>query len=434
MKSKFVKKSSLNIDSDSAKKLDDLVTHFIEDVGIKDLTQLNELSVAIKKRAVEAMLKGEMSAHLKQEKEQGDIESLEAAVSYSKNKRNGSSSKKVITANDETIELNIPRDRNGTYEPIIVPRHSRRLEGFDEKIIQLYARGLSTRDISDFIEEQYGFPVSASTISEITDAVLQDIREWQDRPLDCGYPVIFFDAIRTKIRNGGKIIPKAVYIAFAITAEGKRDVLGLWIEENESASFWRSVLTNLQNRGVKDIILAVSDGLKGMTQAIEATFPQALHQTCIVHLIRSSTKMVAYKDRQLVCDALKAIYQATDAESAEMALEEFEENPIAQRYPAIANAWRSAWPQVIPFFSYSPQLRKLVYTTNCIEGLNRCIRKVTKTRASFPTDDAAKKLIWLAMKSATKDWSRNVREWSKVKQELLCLYGDRMLVMLKEYE
>lgn len=403
----------------------DLIKQIVDtamaDKSLKTAFDITRLSRELTRRCLEAMLNGEMNHHLAEE----------AQAQAPANKRNGKHSKRLVSDDGKSLEIDVPRDRNGTFVPQIVPPYSRRLPGFDEKVIALYARGMTTREITAFIRDEYGVELSAAAISEITDSVLKDIEEWRSRPLKQGYPVVFFDAIRIKIRQGATIASKAVHIAFGITATGHRDVLGLWIMETESATTWRSVFTNLQTRGVKDIILVVTDGLKGMTEAIGSAFPEAAHQTCIVHLLRTSAGLVGYKDRKAVCDALKPVYQAPDVVAAEEALEAFGESDLGQKHPYIVDAWRRQWAQVVPFFQYSPELRRLVYTTNAIEGLNRSIRKIIKTRAVFPTDDAAMKLVWLAMKNATNDWSRRVHCWSQVQRELVVLYGERFTRMLE---
>lgn len=394
--------------------------------GAKSLTQM------VMKRFIEAALQGEMQAHLdgvpsSTEDTLDSNESEPSELSGTRklgNKRNGIA-RKTVRTDSGNIEVSVPRDRQSTFEPVLLPKHARQFHGFDDRIIAMYARGMSTRDIAAFLQEQYGVEVSPEYVSTVTDRVLVDIEAWQSRPLESMYPVVFFDAMRVKIRTGMVVKPMAVHIALGIAADGTRDVLGMWIDENEGASFWASVFNSLKSRGVEDILIAVTDGLKGMTKALETVFPKTEHQTCIVHLIRASTAFISHADRKAVCDALKTIYQAVDAVEAERALEAFEASSMGKRYPAIAQTWRRAWAQVIPFFRFPPEVRKLIYTTNSIEGLNRAIRKVIKTRTLFPTEDAAKKLIFLAIRNYTASWQRPTIRWSAAMPQFAMMYGER---------
>ncbi len=391
--------------------------------GALNADDLRTFIHACTKRFLESALDGEMEFHLKN----GKIEMAdEGQEEVQKNKRNGYGKKTVLTDTDQ-VEIDVPRDRNATFEPMAVPKRQRRIPGIDEKIISMYARGMSTREISAHIQEIYGVEVSADFISTVTDSVLEDIKEWQNRPLEECYPVVFFDAIRVKVRSGAGIKAMAAHLALGIRNDGSRDVLGIWIAENEGAAFWGSVFSELKTRGVDDILIAVTDGLKGMTEAIEAVYPQTMHQTCIVHLIRNSTAFVSYKDLKAVTTALKSIYQAVNADSAYEALEVFEASELGVRYPMIAKAWKRAWSQVIPFFNFSPEIRRLIYTTNSIESLNRSIRKVIKTRSLFPTVDAAMKLLWLAIKNATSEWNHPVMRWSQAMGQFAILFGDRFI-------
>lgn len=351
----------------------------------------------VTKSFLQAALQGELTAHLNDEREVA-VADAEAEPEQAAGMR---ANKRVKTDIGE-VEIDVPRDRNGTFEPILVPKHARTFGGLDSQLIAMYARGMSTRDISAFVKQQYGINASPEYISTVTDSVLADIESWQSRPLDEVYPVVFFDALRVNIRDGVTVKKMAVHIAIGINARGMRDVLGMWIAENEGASFWASVFSSLKSRGVQDILIAVTDGLTGMTKAIETVFPQTEHQTCIVHLIRASTAFISHKDRKAVCALLKPIYGATDAVEAEHALEALEQSELGRRYPAVAQAWRRAWEQVIPFFNFPPEVRRLIYTTNSIEGLNRAIRKVIKTRTLFPNEKAAKKLIFLAIQGFTE--------------------------------
>jgi putative transposase len=372
----------------------------------------------LKKALMERALGAELTHHLGYEK--GDL-----AGRGSGNSRNGHSSKTVLTEDGE-IGLAIPRDRAGTFEPRLVPKGERRLDGFDSKIISLYARGLTVREIQGHLQELYGVEVSPDLISRVTDAVLEEVREWQNRPLDPVYPVVFFDALRVKIRDEGLVKNKAVYVALALDAEGHKHVLGLWIEQSEGAKFWLKVMNDLRTRGVQDILIAVVDGLKGFPEAIGAAFPETIVQTCIVHLIRSSLAFVSWKDRKVIMPDLKAIYRAETAEAALDRLGSFE-GKWGGRYPAIGQAWRRAWEHVIPLFAFPPAIRKMIYTTNAVESLHRSLRKIIKTRGSFPTDEAATKLLYLAIQNAGVHWRRPV-EWTSAMSQFAILFGDRFAV------
>ena len=375
-------------------------------------------------RFVEAMLQGEMDAHLTgcqpTETPPEEVDEL----SLVPNKRNGFSHKTLKTEFGP-LPLSVPRDRRNTFDPIIVPKHSRSFGKMDEQIIAMYARGMSTRDIQAFIDNLYGVDISPDYVSKVTDRVLEDVQEWQNRPLESVYPVAFFDAIRVKIRSGAAVKNMAVHLGIGVRTDGTREVLGMWIAENEGASFWATVFNGLKARGVEDILIAVTDGLKGMTEALETVYPQTLHQTCIVHLIRASTSFVSHKDRAAVCKELKPIYQAVDADAAERALERFGSTAMGKKYPAIIQIWERAWAQVIPFFQFPPEIRTLIYTTNAIEGLNRAIRKVIKTRTLFPNEDAAKKLIYLAIMNFTASWKRATPKWAAAMPQFALLFGER---------
>lgn len=381
---------------------------------------------AFSKRFIEAMLQGEMDAHLSGTRPTETPPDVEDAIPSvpAPNKRNGFS-QKTLKTEFGPLRLDIPRDRQNTFDPIVVPKHNRSFGKIDEQIIAMYARGMSTRDIEAFVQNLYGVNISPDYVSAVTDRVLEDVKEWQSRPLDSVYPVTFFDALRVKIRSGASVKNMAVHLGIGVRTDGTREVLGMWIAENEGASFWASVFNGLKTRGVEDILIAVTDGLKGMTEAIETVYPQTLHQTCIVHLIRASTAFVSHKDRPAVCKELKPIYQAVDAEAAESALDRFESSEMGKRYPAIGQSWRRAWAQVIPFFQFPPEIRTLIYTTNSIEGLNRAIRKVIKTRTLFPSEDAARKLIYLAIRNYTETWRRASSKWSSAMPQFALLFGER---------
>lgn len=372
----------------------------------------------LKKALMERALGAELTHHLGYEK--GD-----SGGRGSGNSRNGHSAKTVLTEDGE-VGLAIPRDRAGTFEPQLVPKGVTRLDGFDGKIISLYARGLTVREIQGHLKELYGTEVSPDLISRVTDAVLEEVKEWQARPLDPCYPVAFFDALRVKIRDEGLIKNKAVYVALALDTDGHKHVLGLWIEQSEGAKFWLKVMNDLKARGVEDILIAVVDGLKGFPEAIGAVFERTIVQTCIVHLIRSSLKFVTWKDRKQIMPDLKAIYRAENAEAASERLTEFEARWGA-RYPAIGEAWRRAWEHVIPLFAFPPDIRKMIYTTNAVESLHRSLRKIIKTRGSFPNDEAAMKLLYLAIRNAGVHWRRPV-EWTAAMSQFAILFGDRFAV------
>jgi putative transposase len=372
----------------------------------------------LKKALMERALGGELTHHLGYEK--GD-----PAGRGSGNSRNGHSSKTVLTEEGE-VDLSIPRDRAGTFEPQLIPKGVTRLDGFDDKIISLYARGLTVREIQGHLKELYGTEVSPDLISRVTDAVLEEVKEWQARPLDTCYPIVFFDALRVKIRDEGLVRNKAVYIALALDAEGHKHVLGLWIEQTEGAKFWLKVMNDLKTRGLGDILIAVVDGLKGFPEAIGAVFPETLVQTCIVHLIRNSMAFVSWKDRKVIMPDLKAIYRAESAEAALDRLAEFEAKWDA-RYPAVGQSWRRAWEHVIPLFAFPPDIRKMIYTTNAVESLNRSLRKIIKTRGSFPNDEAAMKLLYLAIQNAGVHWRRPI-EWTAAMGQFAVLFGDRFAI------
>ena len=374
---------------------------------------LKELKVCL----MERMLGAELTDHL-------GYELGDDPASAQGNRRNGTS-RKTVKGNDGALPIDVPRDRDGSFEPELIKKGQTRIDGMDDKIIGLYAAGLSTRDIRTHLEEIYGLKVSADLVSRVTDAVMEEVSGWQNRALEPMYPIVFLDALRVKIRDAEsrQVKNKAVYVALGVTPEGEREVLGLWIAANEGAKFWLSVMNNLRNRGVEDILIAVVDGLKGFPDAINAAFPDTTVQTCIVHLVRHSLNFCGWKDRKAVAKDLKRIYQATDDKEAEKALVEFEAE-WGQKYPSIAPSWRRAWQEVIPFFAFPPAVRKIIYTTNAIESLNRVIRKTTKTRGSFPTDDAATKLIYLAIRNFEKNGNA-VREWVAARNQFAILYPER---------
>jgi putative transposase len=339
------------------------------------------------------------------------------------NQRNGTTPKTLITEHGK-VPLDAPRDRDGSFRPKIVKKRQRRFVGFDEKILALYSRGLSMRDIEAHLQEIYGVKVGRELISKVTDAVMDDVREWGKRPLEDIYPIVFLDCMVLKIREGGTVQRRALYLALGVTLEGDRDVLGMWFQETEGAKFWMQVLTDLKTRGVRDILIACVDGLKGFPEAIEAVFPRTTVQTCIVHLIRSSLRYVPRREREQVARDLKPIYTAKDADTAQAELEAFDEK-WGQRFPVITKAWLDAWEHVIPFLAFPEEVRRVIYTTNAIEALNRQLRKAIKTKGSFPNEDAARKLVYLALQNAVPQWTR-CRDWTKALLAFKIHFGDRV--------
>ena len=367
----------------------------------------------LKKALAERALNAEMDYHLGDNEQAG-------------NSRNGYGRKTVITDTGK-IDIAVPRDRSGSFDPQLIAKYQRRFPGFDDKIISMYARGMSTREIVGHLRDLYGIDVSPDLISTVTDAVLDEVAAWQQRPLDPAYPLVFFDAIRVKIRDEGLVRNKAIHIALGARADGKKEVLGLWIEQNEGAQFWLRVMNELKNRGVDDIMLAVVDGLKGFPDAITAVFPDTVVQTCIVHLLRNSMSFVSWKDRKPLAMALKSVYRAVDATSAEEALTAFEASEWGQRYPAICQSWRRAWEEVIPFFAFPEEVRRIIYTTNAIEALNSKLRRAVRARGHFPSDEAATKLLYLILNRSEKEWKMPPREWTMAKAQFAVIFGERFI-------
>jgi len=378
---------------------------------------INAAGIAFKQALIEASLNAELSHHLGY---QPGAEKPEA----SSNHRNGSTAKMVLTG-DGKLRIETPRDRDGSFEPLLLPKHARRFTAFDDSIVSLYARGLTVREIQGYLSEAYGTEVSCGLISTVTDGVLAEVTAWQSRPLEPVYPVVFFDALRVKIREDNVVRNKAVYLALGVRRDGSREILGLWIETTEGAKFWMKVFNDLKTRGVNDILIAVTDGLTGMPAALEVVFPRTTLQTCIVHLIRNSLDYASWKDRKPLAAALRPIYAAASAEAAEAALDAFEAGEWGQKFPTVAAAWRRAWVQVIPFFTFPPEIRRVIYTTNAIESVNARVRKIIKTRGHFPTDDAASKLIWLALRNITADWSKAAHHWKEAMNQFAILYDGR---------
>jgi putative transposase len=367
-------------------------------------------------RLVEKVLQAEMTEHL-------GFESGERPAGAA-NGRNGYSSKTLVTDHGEVV-VDVPRDREGTFEPKLVRKRERRLAGFDERIIALYARGMTVRDIQGHLKDLYGVDVSPDLVSRVTDAVAEDVGNWQSRPLDAVYPIVYLDALVVKVRDQGVVRNKAVYLALGVTMHGGKEVLGMWIEQNEGAKFWLKVINELKTRGVRDILIACCDGLKGFPEAIEAVFPQAVVQTCIVHMIRNSVRFVSYKDRKEVVRDLKPVYAASNREEAEAALTRFEEK-WTRRYPMIGTSWRAAWERVVPFLDFPPEIRRIIYTTNAIESINSTLRKLVYYRGHFPSDEAVFKLLYLALRNLEKRWNRAAREWTKALGQFSIFFQGRI--------
>ena len=404
---------------------DELIDELLEKYGTSPEAVLGEkgLFMDLKKRIVERALAGELTHHLGYPAGEKPLEGG--------NHRNGYSGKKLL-GEDGPMEIEVPRDRAGSFEPVLVPKGKRRFEGFDERIIAMYARGMSVREIQGFLLDQYRVEVSADFISTVTDSVIEEVVEWQNRPLEGMYPVVFFDALRVKIRDEGTVKNKAVYLALGMGPDGRRDVLGLWIEQNEGAKFWLKVMNELRNRGVEDILIAVVDGLKGFPEAITTVFPLTSVQTCIVHLTRFSLSFCGWKERKQVAEALRSIYRAETAQAAEARLAEFEAGIWGKKYPMIAQSWRRNWEQVIPFFAYPSEIRKMIYTTNAIESLHMQLRKVLKNRGHFPSDEAATKLIYLALRNITKKWKNPPVTWRSAANQFAIQFGRRFMPQLAE--
>lgn len=385
----------------------------------EDLLGADGIIQQLKKALVEKALSAELTNHLGYDK--GDT-----AGRGTGNSRNGHS-RKTVKTDTSAMELNIPRDRNSTFEPLLIKKGQTRFDGFDDKIISMYARGMTVRNIQAHLKELYAVDVSPDLISQVTDAVVQEVREWQNRPIDPVYPIIIFDALRVKIRDEGVVKTKSIYLALAFTMEGQKDVLGLWIEQTEGAKFWLKIMNELKNRGVQDVLIAVVDGLKGFPDAINTVFPKTQVQTCIVHLVRYSLNFVCWRDRKDVAKDLKLIYRAETEEMAEANLSEFEAK-WDSKYPTISQSWRRNWERVIPFFIYPHEIRKIIYTTNAIESLNMTLRKIIKNRGHFPSDESATKLIYLALRNATTKWTMPLKDWKKALTQFAIIYKDRVPV------
>jgi putative transposase len=370
----------------------------------------------LKKALAERALNAELDHHLDRDAEQA-----------AGNHRNGTSPKTVLTDTGK-LTLAIPRDRQGSFEPQLIAKYQRRFPGFDQKIVALYARGMSTRDIQAHLRDIYGTEISPELVSAVTDAVLDEVAQWQNRPLESVYAIVFFDCLRVKIRDEGSVKNKAVYLAIGVRCSGYREVLGIWIEQTEGAKFWLRVMTEIRNRGTQDVLIAVVDGLKGFPEAISTVFPAAQVQTCIVHLIRYSMQFASWKERKPVAAALKPIYRAESALAARERLEEFDAGPWGRKYPAIAQSWRRNWEQVTPFFAFAPEVRRIIYTTNAIESLHSQVRKSVRSRGHFPSDEAATKLIWLVLRNITAGWTRPPAAWHAAKAQFALQFEDRFVI------
>jgi putative transposase len=370
----------------------------------------------LKKALAERALNAELDHHLEGGEPDGRA-----------NGRNGYGGKTVLTGTGK-LELQVPRDRLATFDPQLIAKYQRRFPGFDDKVVSMYARGMSTREIQGHLRELYGIEVSPDLVSAVTDAVLDEVAEWQNRPLEALYPLVFLDALRVKVRDEGTVRNKAIHVALGVRADGAKEVLGLWIEQTEGAKFWLRVMNELKDRGVEDILIAVVDGLKGFPEAIAAVFPKTQVQACIVHLIRSSLAFVSYKDRKAVAAALKEVYRARTAEAGQAALDAFDEGPWGRKYPVIAQSWRRHWAEVVPFYALPADVRRIIYTTNAIEALNAKLRRAIRARGHFPTDDAVLKLLFLVLNLAAKEWRMPAREWTAAKAQFAILFEDRFAI------
>ena len=407
-------------------RVDDLLDELLGETDGSPEAILGEsgLLKQLSKRLVERALAGELTHHLNQEAEDGNEPESDAAATH-RNSRNGYS-KKTVQSEQGEMDLSIPRDRAGSFEPVLVPKGQRRIAGLDEKIIALYARGMTTRDIRAQLFELYGAEVSPSMISEVTDSVIEEVKAWRSRPLDEVYPIVYLDALYVNIKVSGQVSKRAVYVALGVAADGNKELLGLWIgpAEREGAKFWLSVLTDLKNRGVQDILIACCDGLKGFPQAIETVYPQTQVQVCIVHLIRNSLRHVPWKESRKVTADLKPIYQAATLEEAEAALDAFAQK-WDRHYPGISQIWIRHWENIAPLFNYPMAIRKVIYTTNAIESLNRSLRKVIKTKSVFPDEQSVYKLMYLAMRNIAKRWTRPIKDWKAALSHFAILFPER---------
>ena len=383
-----------------------------------ELAGENGLLRQITRRFYERALEAEMDTHL------GYVKNDNAGDNTG-NSRNGHTGKSVIMDDNSTVEIEVPRDRNSTFEPVIIPKHERRAPLFNDQIISMYSFGMSCRDIQRHLRNVYGAEVSPELISNVTESVAADVREWQSRPLEKSYPILFLDALRINSRQDGKNINKALYVALAINWEGRKEVLGLWLADTEGAKFWMGVLTDIKNRGTEDILIACMDGLTGFPEAVKAVFPDTHIQHCIVHMVRNSTKFVSYKDLKAVCKDLREVYSAINAESGHEALERFGEKWNG-KYPVIQASWERNWNDLIEFFNYPNDIRRAIYTTNAIESLNFSLRKVTRNKSSFPDDDSIYKVMYLAIKNASSRWTMPIKDWGLAVNQFAILFDGRV--------
>ena len=405
------------------KKEKDVIDRMLDQIDFhgmtaEELAGENGLLKQLTRRFYSRALDAEMDEHLGYKKNDN-------AGDNSGNSRNGYTTKTVITEDNDTIEIQVPRDRNSTFDPVIIPKHEKRTPLFNDQIISMYSFGMSTRDIQRHLQQVYGVEVSPETISNITESVMSDVREWQNRPLEKSYPILFLDALRVNSRQDGKNINKALYVALAINWEGRKEVLGLWLADTEGAKFWMSVLTDIKNRGVEDILIACMDGLTGFPDAVKAVFPNTHIQHCIVHMIRNSTKFVSYKDLKAVCRDLKEVYSAVNAGSGHEALEEFGKK-WNDKYPMIQASWERNWNNLTEFFNYPKDIRRAIYTTNAIESLNFSLRKVTRNKSSFPDDDSIYKVMYLAIKNASARWTMPIKDWGLAVNQFAILFDGRV--------
>lgn len=400
-------------------KQDAIIEQIISQLDLSGMTQeklfgQDGIIRNLTSRLLNRILEAEMDVHLGYKKHSNDGDN-------SGNSRNGYSKKKILT-HDQNVELNIPRDRNSEFEPEIVPKYAKRLPLFNEQIISLYSRGMTTRDIQAHLNEIYGVDVSPELISRVTDAVHDDVRAWRTRPLERTYPIVYLDALRVNSRQNGKNENKALYLALGINMDGKKEVLGFYLNETEGAKFWMSVLTDLKNRGIEDIFIACMDGLTGFPDAVRAVYPKTKVQLCIVHMVRNSTKYVSYKDLKEVCRDLRSIYSAVNEEEALEALDDFGKK-WNSKYPMIQRSWEAHWNDLSEFFKYPEEIRRVIYTTNAIESLNASLRKVTKNRAAFPDDEAIIKIMYLAISKAAKKWTMPIKNWGQALNQFAILFG-----------
>ena len=398
-------------------RTDELLAELVKGKSPEEILGEGGILKQLTKRLVENALEGEMTEHL-------GYEPHAPEGKHTGNSRNGKGGKTIHTESG-SVGIDVPRDRTGTFEPQLVRKRQRRLEGFDDKVLSLYARGMTTRQIQGHLKELYGTEVSPALISTVTDSVLDDVKAWQNRPLDQVYPIVYLDALHLKIRTDGTVQTRAVYLALGVNLEGHKELLGLWIGEKEGSKFWLSILTELRNRGVHDILIACVDGLTGFPEAIASEFPKTQVQLCIVHMVRNSLRYVSWKERKIVARDLRTIYTSSSAESAQAALDAFAEK-WDDRFPSISRSWQDRWQQVTPFFAYPPEIRKVIYTTNAIESMQSQLRRVTRQRGAFPTPESAKKVLYLALDRISKRWSRPIRDWVAALNHFAIVFEDRI--------